>query len=135
MQPCKIAIACPQGLVRALLRNIVTEVAGAKIAGEACSAPELLELLKNSVTDLIILDIGLLKKRGVKTISQIRDLFPKIKILAIQKSKPDVSRALHDCVDGCFSIECARKELHKAIKAIQLEGVEISTSAPGPSSG
>jgi DNA-binding NarL/FixJ family response regulator len=121
MPPCKIAIACQQGLIRALLRNIVSEAAGVEIAGEACSALELLELLKNSVADLVIMDIGLLKKSGIKTITQINDLFPKIKILAIHKSKPQVSWDLHDCVDGCFSIEYARGELHAAIETIQQE--------------
>ncbi|MGA2936985.1 MAG: response regulator [Syntrophobacteraceae bacterium] len=119
MPPCKIAIAYHQGLIRALLRNIVAEVAGAEVAGEACSALELLELLKNSVADLVIVDIDLLKKRGIKTITQIKHLFPKIKILAVHKSRPHVSHALPRCVDGCFSIEHARGELHAAIETIQ----------------
>ncbi len=89
-----------------------------EVAGEACNTSELLELLKNSVVDLVLLDIDILKTRGIKTIKEIKGLIPAIKILTVHKSKPRVSRALSECVDGCFSIEQARMDLPKAIETI-----------------
>jgi DNA-binding NarL/FixJ family response regulator len=134
MPPCRIAIACQQGLIRALLRNIVSDAVGVKITAEACSAFELLGLLKNSVADLVLIDIDILKTHGMKTIRQIKLLIPAIKILTVHRSKPHVSHALSLCVDGCFSIEHARGELQKAIETIQPGRVEISNSAQKPSS-
>ena len=117
-QSCKIAIACQQGLVRALLRNIVTAAAGVEIAGEACTVSELLELLKNSVVDLLLLDIDLLKEHGKRTVALIKDILPQIKILAVHKSKPHIAKSISNSVDGCFSMEQAPEELQAAIQAV-----------------
>ena len=124
--PCRIVVGHQQGLVRALLRNIVSdavnaEVMNAEIVREACSAIELLESLINSGADLVLIDISLLAMRGRTTITQIRDLLPNVKILVISKSKPLVSRAVSGLVDGCFSIEHTAEELRAAIKGLRQE--------------
>jgi two-component system invasion response regulator UvrY len=118
MSPYRIAIAYQQGLVRAAFRNIVIEVAGTEIAGEACDAVELMELLKNCTPDLVIVDIDILKTR-VEMIGQIKELFPAIKIITIHKSKPHLSPALCRGLDGCLSMRNTTvDDLHVAIETI-----------------
>lgn len=122
MSPCKIAIACEYRLICALFRNSVSETSGVKVVGEACGTLELLEMLKNSEADIVFLDGGLLKKRGKTTITQIKGLLPKVKIFVIHNANPQVSLALANCVDGCFSAQHAPMELNTAIETIRQQG-------------
>ncbi len=131
MRPCKVAIACQEGLIRALLRDILLKSAGVEIAAEACDCPQLLGSLKQSgLVDIVLLSDGLLKKDGVNTIRQIRAIFPEVKILAIHDSTPRPSRTLPYRVDGHLTMQNTIVDLPGAIEAIQRGKIDMPNSIP-----
>jgi DNA-binding NarL/FixJ family response regulator len=79
------------------MRKIIEEIDGVAVCGEANDGLELLELLKTTHPDLIILDISMPNLRGLEATEEIKRLYPEIKILLLtmHKKKSFVQLGLH----------------------------------------
>jgi two-component system response regulator NreC len=89
---------------------------------------ELLELLKKSVPDLIVLDITMPNLSGVDATRKIKKLYPKVKILILtmHKSKEHMHRALSAGADGFLLKANAYSDLIKAFEAIRAGETYVS---------
>jgi len=89
-------------MFRDVIKKCIEEVPGLKVVGTAGDGLELLEFLKKSPADMIILDIAMPHLQGIEVTQQIKKLFPQIKILILtmHKSKEHVFRALSAGADG-----------------------------------
>ena len=81
MQDYRIMLAEDHDLVRQGIKKLLSEFPYIEVIGEASDGSELLELLKKSTPDLVILDILMPHLNGVETAVRIKDNFPQIKIL------------------------------------------------------
>jgi two-component system, NarL family, response regulator NreC len=118
-----IILAEDHVLVRQGLRRIIQEELAAQEIQEARDGLELLELLKDSTPDIIILDISMPRLDGLEVAQIIKKQYPTIKILILtmHNRRKIFQKALEIGVDGYVLKEEADTDLIYAIKAI-LEG-------------
>ncbi len=103
------------------IKQIIREIDGYEIIGEAGDGLELLQLLRRLVPELIILDISMPNLRGLEAAREIKRIYPNLKILLLtmHKRKEFVRQGLSHGVDGFLLKEDADIELIRAIRTIE----------------
>jgi DNA-binding NarL/FixJ family response regulator len=117
----KIVLADDHALVRLGIRKIIEEDGNLKVVGEAGDGMELLEILETIRPDLVIVDIGMPRLRGLEATKRIKHLYPQVKvmILSMHRNKEYLRQAVAAGVSGYLLKEDADSALHTAIKAIR----------------
>lgn len=121
MKPYKILLADDHVMFRQGIRNILEKLGRVQITGEAGDGLELLELLKTSVPDLIILDIAMPKLRGLEALREVKKRYPRVKvvILTMHGTTEFIRQAVSSGADGFILKEESSQELIKALKAVR----------------
>ena len=124
MDACSIILADDHAMLREGIRKIIERIEGALITGEVNDGLELLELLKKSSPNLVILDISMPNLRGLEAIREIKKTYPKVKILVLtmHKKKEFLRQALRDGADGFLLKEDAGSELIRAVQTVRNGG-------------
>ena len=128
MRNYEILLADDHAIFRKGIRKIIEEIDGLAICGEANDGLELLELLKTTHPDLIILDISMPNLRGLEATEEIKKLYTEIKILLLtmHKKKSFVQLGLKAGADGFLLKEDADSELYRAIESLKKGGKYFS---------
>lgn len=121
MSAYTIVLADDHAMFRKGVKKIIGEIAGLEVVGEAGDGLELLELLKKTSPELIILDISMPNLRGLEATREIKKLYPEIKVLLLtmHKKKEFLQQAMAAGADGFLLKEDADSELFQAIKTIR----------------
>lgn len=124
----KILIADDHAIVRKGLRNIVADDGQMQVVGEAKSGAELLNLVRETAADVIILDISMPGRNGLETLKDIKRERPSLPviILSIHPEDQYAVRALKAGAAGYMTKESAPEELVEAIKKACRGGRYIS---------
>jgi DNA-binding NarL/FixJ family response regulator len=117
----EILLTDDHAIFRKGIRKIIEEIDDVAVCGEANDGLELLELLKTTRPDLIILDISMPNLRGLEATEEIKKLYPEIKILLLtmHKKKSFVQLGLRAGADGFLLKEDADSELYRAIASLK----------------
>jgi two-component system invasion response regulator UvrY len=126
----RIIVADDHPVVRAGIKEILTEDATLDVAEEASSGHELLKKLRDQEFDVIILDISMPGIDGLDTLKQIKAERPKARvlILTIHPEARYAVRCLRMGADGYLTKGSAPDELINAIKRISQGRKYISLS-------
>ena len=122
MPPFRVVLADHQTLFLQSIRNNLGEIPDLEVHEEVYDAPELLEFLKKSPTDMVILDADNLEELDlVKTIKRI---YPEVKILVLTMAESEefLLRAILARADGYLHKENVYSELVTAINKIRQRG-------------
>jgi DNA-binding NarL/FixJ family response regulator len=116
-----IVLADDHVMFREGIRKIIERVDKTVITGEVNDGLELLELLKNSSPDLVILDISMPNLRGLEAIREIKKNHPQVQILVLtmHRKKEFIRQALADGADGFLLKEDPSGELIRAVEAMK----------------
>jgi len=82
-RPYDVVLAEGHQLVRQGVRRIIEEIDNLRIVGEASNGRQLLEITKNSMPDMVIVDISIPNLRDLDAINEIMALHHGIKVLFI----------------------------------------------------
>ncbi|MDO9069901.1 MAG: response regulator transcription factor [Deltaproteobacteria bacterium] len=128
MDAYTIILADDHAMFREGIRKIIERIEGALISGEVNDGLELLELLKRSSPNLVILDISMPNLRGLEAIREIKYTYPKVKVLVLtmHKKKVFLRQALRDGADGFLLKEDAGSELIRAVQTVRNGGKYLS---------
>ena len=128
MDAYTIILADDHPMFREGIRKIIERIEGALITGEANDGLELLELLKKSSPNLVILDISMPNLRGLEAIREIKKTYPQVKVLVLtmHKKKEFLRQALRDGADGFLLKEDAGSELIRAVQTVRNGGKYLS---------
>jgi len=128
MDAYTIILADDHAMFREGIRKIIERIEGALISGEVNDGLELLELLKKSSPNLVILDISMPNLRGLEAIREIKKTYPQVKVLVLtmHKKKEFLRQALRDGADGFLLKEDAGGELIRAVQTIRNGGKYLS---------
>lgn len=129
MEPYRIVIADDHSLFRDVVKKSIEEVPELQVVGTAGDGLELLEVLRKSPVDMIILDIAMPNLQGIEVTQQIKNLYPglKILILTMHKSQEHVIRAMEAGADGYLVKENTYTDLIAAIDALREGKTYISS--------
>ena len=87
MTPYLVVLADDHLLFRQGVKKIIEEVEDLQVVGEANDGLELLDLLKKTHPDLVILDIAMPNLRGLEAAREIKGLYPQVKVLLLSMHK------------------------------------------------
>ena len=128
MAPYSIVLADDHALVRQGLRRILEGTDDLEVVGEANDGLELLQLLTRLTPQMVILDIFMPNLRGIEAISEIKMMYPEVKILILtmHRDKEYLYLALSAGAKGYLLKEDAPKELFAAIAKLRQDKTYIS---------
>jgi DNA-binding NarL/FixJ family response regulator len=120
--PYKIILADDHVMFRHGIRQFIEKMKDVQISGEVDDGFALLELLKTTIPDLIILDIAMPKLRGLEALREVKRLYPQVKtlILTMHGTREFVRQALTEGADGFILKEEPSSELIQAINTVKM---------------
>jgi len=103
------------------MRKAIGDTKGLAVVGGVDDGVELMEFLKHTRPDLIILDLTMPNLSGLEAAREIKKLYPEVKILilSMHKSKGCLKGALWVGVNGYLLKEDAFQDLMLAIETIR----------------
>ena len=128
MTSYKIVLAEDHVLLRQSIKKILEGNGELIVVGEANDGLELLELLEQSLPDMVITDISMPRLRGLEVTKKVKELYPQIKvlILTVHREKEYLNNALLNGADGYILKQEMDQELYSAIQAVRCGKVYLS---------
>jgi DNA-binding NarL/FixJ family response regulator len=128
MSPYQIILADDHLMFRNGIKRIIEDSKNLAVVGEADDGLQLLELLKKTKPDMVILDISMPKLRGLETTREIKARYPDIKvlILTMHRNKEYLLQAVSAKTDGYLLKEDTDRQLIVAIDSIRSGKIFLS---------
>jgi DNA-binding NarL/FixJ family response regulator len=116
----RLLLADDHSLVRAGIRSLLEKIPGIEVAGEASNGREALELIRNELPDLVLMDVAMKELGGLEALPRITKNFPNVKviILSAHANEEYVIRALRHGAAGYLLKDAATIELELAINSV-----------------
>ncbi|MES2554568.1 MAG: response regulator transcription factor [Bacteroidota bacterium] len=113
----RLVLADSNEIVRIGLRTVLSSERAIEIVGEARSSAELLEIVKNFPTDLVMIDYTS-AQFTIDVIPQLLQKFPSLKIVAItpEQSAQTLVNALRSGVKSYVKKDCDSMEIITSVK-------------------
>lgn len=120
----RLAITDDHDLVRAGLVQYLGASPGIEVIVEAANGAELLEKLRTTVPDLLLLDMSMPGESGIDLISHIKSIYPclLILVLSMHDEVNTVMRAMKAGASGYLCKDCSPKILLEAIRKVIATG-------------
>ncbi len=118
----RVAIVDDHALVRAGLRQFLSEHVDLRIVAECASAREVMDVVRQEAADVILLDISMPDQSGVDALQAIKARAPNLAVL-ILSSFPEEHYAttlLRQGASGYLAKDCEPDEIVKAIRTVAL---------------
>lgn len=124
----RIIIADDHVIFRQGMKRLIDEMEGVEVAGEANNGKELMRLLEQTQTDMVLLDISMPELRGIEATLEIKKKYPNVAvlILTMHKDKAYLHHAIASGAGGYLLKEDSDLELIHAIHRIQEGEIYIS---------
>jgi DNA-binding NarL/FixJ family response regulator len=121
MKSYRILLADDHILFREAMRKAIGDTKGLAVVGGVSDGLELMDFLKHTLPDLIILDLTMPNLSGLEAAREIKKLYPEVKILilSMHKSIACLKGAFMVGVDGYLLKEDAFQDLISAIETIR----------------
>ena len=124
----KIVIADDHDIVRAGLKQIISDTRDMKVTGESGSAEQLIDLIKKNEYDVVLLDLKMSGMNGLDAIKHIKLLKPDLPgiVLSMHAEDQYAVRTIRAGASGYITKETASENLVAAIKRAVAGGRYIS---------
>lgn len=116
----RVLIADDHEIVRAGLRQFLSEERDIEVAGEAASGEEVMEQLRTGTFDVVVLDISMPDRNGIDTLKLVRQRHPDLPVLILSTFPEDqyAINLIRAGASGYLTKESAPDELVKAIRTV-----------------
>lgn len=120
MDKMKIILVDDHQIVRDGIKSLLSDSPSIEIIGEAQTAYEFFNLIKNQIPDIVLLDISLPTMSGIEVSKILSSDYPKVKklILSMYTSEDFIFNALKAGINGYLPKNTTRGELLRAIHEI-----------------
>lgn len=124
----KILIADDHAIVRHGLKQIITSDSQMMIVGEASNGNELLDLVRKTSVDVVVLDINMPGRNGLETLKDLKRDYPSLPVIILSMHPEDqyAVRVIKAGAASYMNKETAPDELITAIKRVYRGGKYIS---------
>ncbi len=129
----RILLVEDHAIVREGLRSLLEKQSDIEVIGEAEDGRKALELVKELLPEIVIMDITMPNLNGVEATCYIANEFPEIKVIAlsIHSNRRFVTDMLKAGAAGYVLKECLFDELVQAIQAVADGGSYLSPKVTG----
>lgn len=116
----RILLADDHALVRAGIRALLSDIAGAEVVGEAADGPQTLRMVAELQPDVALIDISMGAMSGLQVLDEIHRHHAATRciILSMHTEAEYVARALHAGAAGYLIKDAAPAELAIAVHAV-----------------
>lgn len=123
-----VIIADDHELIRDGMRRLMEHESDIAIVGEAANAAEVMELLRNTQADVLVLDISLPDRDGIEVLKDIRaeGISICILVLSMHPETRYAKRALKNGASGYLTKDSASEEIGDAIHTVYRTGSYIT---------
>jgi DNA-binding NarL/FixJ family response regulator len=123
-----ILIVDDHPLVRKGIRSLLEQESDLKVAGEASSRGEVLDMIRKQIPDLILLDISLQGSDGIEVTKAIRSEFESVPILIVSMHDESLyaERALRAGANGYIMKQEVAESVIKAIRHVLSGKIYVS---------
>lgn len=124
----RVLLADDHAIVRAGLREVLTDTGDIEVAGEATNGQEVLALIRGRDFDVAVLDMSMPGRSGLDLIKLVRAEKPKLRILilSMHSEQQYAVRAVKAGASGYLTKDSAADELVAAIRRIAAGGAYVS---------
>lgn len=124
----RILIADDHEIVRRGVRALFDEHPDLEVAGEAATAPAVLEKVRTESWDAVVLDLGMPGGEGVETLRRIRSAAPDLPVIILSVHPEDqlATRLLKAGAAGYVQKEAAPEDLVVAVRRVLRGGRYVS---------
>ena len=135
-RPYYILLADDHVGFRREVRKILEEIPGVKVTGEAGNRGELFELLRQSATQLVILDISMPDLRAWEGTRLIKLHYPETKVLimVMDQESEYLTHGLAAGAAGVLPKQYVAGQMARAITAIRRGKIYLPAPTPGQNS-
>jgi two-component system, NarL family, invasion response regulator UvrY len=118
--PIKVLIADDHAIVRAGLKQILSEVTDIIVAGEAESGRAAIHCIRQQEYHVLLLDISLPDRDGIDVLKQIKKETPHLAVLIFSMQREDhyAIRSLKAGAAGYLSKQCTAEQIIHAIRQV-----------------
>jgi DNA-binding NarL/FixJ family response regulator len=124
----RIVLADDHAIVREGLKRIVSDARDFVVAGEACDGAEVMQKVRDTEFDVLVLDLSMPGRSGMELIKLVKAEKPKLRILVLSmhQEMQYAVRAIKSGASGYLTKESAPAQLEQAIRKIAAGGAYIS---------
>ena len=118
----RVGIVDDHAVVRAGLRQFLSEHVDLRVTGEAANGTQALELARQGDIDVLLLDLSMPDQSGVDALKAIKARFPALAVL-ILSGFPEAHYAttlLRQGASGYLNKECEPQEIVNAIRTVSM---------------
>lgn len=128
MDRYRLILADDHALFRLGLVRILSGRTDLAVVGEAKDGLDLLDVLKKTNPQMILLDISMPHLRGIEAIPEIRKMHPNVKILVLtmHKDMDYIAQAISAGAHGYILKDDAEKDLFLAVDAVRRGELYVS---------
>jgi len=129
----RVLLADDHQLFRQGMRSMLADDARFKVIGEAENGRSAVELARQLVPDVVVMDISMPDLNGIDATRQIRKRSPGIQVLALSAhaDRQFVAQVLAAGASGYLLKDCAFDELCRAVSAVAKKQVYLSPAVAG----
>jgi DNA-binding NarL/FixJ family response regulator len=126
----RIILADDHTIVRHGLNKLIQQQENMEVIAQAADGRSTVELTRELLPDMVIMDIGMPDLNGIDATDQIISEFPQVKVigLSMHSGKKFVIEMLKAGASGYLLKDCALEELTTAIKAVASGKIYLSPS-------
>jgi len=129
----RIILADDHKVMRAGLRNLISQESDLEVVAEASTGREAVELCHEHEPDLVLMDIAMPELNGIEACRQVRDELPRVRVLALSMhaDKQYAAGMLGAGASGYLLKDCAYDELVEAIRTVAAGRTYLSPEITG----
>ena len=118
----RIALVDDHALVRAGLRQYLSDHVDLRVVAEAGSGREALDIVRQDICDVMLLDISLPDQSGVETLRAIKARAPDLPVLILSSFPEEhyATNVLRQGAAGYLGKDCDPEDIAKAIRTAHL---------------
>jgi DNA-binding NarL/FixJ family response regulator len=130
MNTIRILLAEDHTIVRKGLRSLLDGEAGIRVVGEAADGREAVTKVGQLLPDVVVMDIAMPALNGLEATRQIRNRFPKVKVLILTMHADEeyIPQVLQAGASGYVVKQAAPEELVSAVQAVYQGELFLSPS-------
>ncbi len=120
MANVKVLLVDDHKIVRDGIKLMLETQVGIDVVAEANNGAEAIEQLKDTLIDIVIMDINMPEMDGITATKEIKNTYPDVKVLALTMSNDDlhIRQMIQAGASGYIMKSAGRNELKDAINSI-----------------
>ena len=129
----RVGIVDDHAVVRAGLKQYLSEHVDLRVTGEANNGAQALEMARSGEVDVLLMDISMPDQSGVDALKAIKARFPDLPVLMLSGFPEEhyATNLLRHGASGYLNKECEPEEIVKAIRTVALGRKYISQAVAG----